>query len=230
MILSNTLILSLYSLLAGFPIPILLAIVLNYTKNQKFKKLVQTVTYAPHFISTVVFVGMLTTLLATDGVVNQLIGLRGFDSVGFMTNPRNFRHVYVWSGVLKGMGWGSIIYIATLAGVSPEHHEAAIVDGASVLQRVIYIDLPFLMPTAVIMLILNVGSILDVGFEKAYLMQNSVNVDYSEIISTYVYKVGIQGAQYSYSTAIGLFNNVINFILLICFNKLSRVLSGTSLW
>lgn len=230
MLISNTIIISLYSLVAGFPIPIILAIIMNYMKNIKFKKLVQTVTYAPHFISTVVFVGMITTFLATGGIVNQLLGLLGIDPVGFMTDPKNFRDVYVWSGVLQGMGWGSIIYIATLAGVSPEHHEAAIVDGATVLQRIIYIDLPFIMPTAIIMLILNAGQILNVGFEKAYLMQNGVNLDYSEIISTYVYKVGIQSAQYSYSTAIGLFNNIINFILLIIVNKFAKRTSGTSLW
>lgn len=229
-LLSNTLILSLYSLAAGFPIPILLALLLNYMQQQKFKKFVQTVTYAPHFISTVVFVGMIFTFFTSDGVVNQLLNLLGISPVGFLTNPKYFRHLYVWSGVIQGMGWSSIIYIATLAGVSPELHEAAIVDGATKIQRIWHIDLPSIMPTAIILLILNAGSILSVGFEKAYLMQNSVNIDYSEIISTYVYKVGIQGAQYSYSTAIGLFNNVVNFIMILAVNRLSRHVSGTSLW
>lgn len=229
-LLSNTIIISLYALIAGFPIPIILALILNYMQNQKYKKFVQTVTYAPHFISTVVFVGMLTTLLASDGVINQIIGLLGVDPIGFMTNPKYFRHIYVWSGVLQSMGWSSIIYISTLAGVSPELHEAAVVDGATKFQRAWYIDLPSIMPTAIILLILSAGSILNVGFEKAFLMQNPVNIDYSEIISTYVYKVGIQGAQYSYSTAIGLFNNIVNFIIVLSVNKFSKFVSGTSLW
>ena len=229
-LLSNTIILSLYSLVAGFPIPIALALLLNYMKNVRYKKLVQTVTYAPHFISTVVFVGMIFTFMSTDGIVNRLIGLLGASPIGFMTNPKYFRHIYVWSGVLQGMGWSSIIYISTLASVSPELHEAAIVDGATKLQRIWNIDLPSILPTAVILLILNAGSILNVGFEKTFLMQNPVNVDYSEIISTYVYKVGIQGAQYSYSTAIGLFNNIVNFIVVILVNNTARRLNGTSLW
>lgn len=229
-LLSNTIILSLYALIAGFPIPIILALILNYMKNQRYKKFVQTITYAPHFISTVVFVGMITTLLASDGVVNQILGILGIDPIGFMTNPQYFRHVYVWSGVIQGMGWSSIIYISTLASVSPELHEAATVDGATKFQRIRYIDFPSLLPTAIILLILSAGSILNVGFEKAFLMQNPVNLDYSEIISTYVYKVGIQSAQYSYSTAIGLFNNIVNFIIVIIVNKFSKVASGTSLW
>jgi putative aldouronate transport system permease protein len=229
-LLSNTLILSLYALVAGFPVPILLALLLNYMQSERYKKLVQTVTYAPHFISTVVFVGMLFTFLSSDGIANQLLALLGIQPVGFMTNPSYFRHIYVWSGVLQNMGWSSIIYISTLASVAPELHEAAIVDGATKLQRIWNIDLPSIMPTAIILLILNAGSILNVGFEKAYLMQNAVNIDYSEIISTYVYKIGIQSAQFSYSTAIGLFNNIVNFIVVIAVNRFSKYVSGTSLW
>ena len=229
-LLGNTIILSLYSLIAGFPIPIILALILNYMKNVRYKKLVQTVTYAPHFISTVVFVGMLFTFLASDGIINQMLGILGIEPIGFMTNPKYFRHVYVWSGVLQSMGWSSIIYISTLAGVSPELHEAAIVDGATKFQRIWNIDLPSIMPTAIILLILNAGSILNVGFEKVYLMQLPVNIDYSEIISTYVYKIGIQSAQYSYSTAIGLFNNIVNFIVVILVNYTARRVNGTSLW
>lgn len=230
MLLKNTIVISFYSLIAGFPIPIALALMLNYCRHKKLKKLVQTITYAPHFISTVVFCGMLFIFLASDGIINQFLMLAGIDPVLFMNKPEYFKHIYVWSGVFQGMGWSSIIYIATLAGVSPELHEAAIVDGATKFQRMKYIDFPSIIPTAVIMLILNTGQIMNVGFEKAYLLQTPTNIEYSEIISTYVYKTGIQSAQYSYSAAIGLFNNIINFILLMAVNSFSRKMSGTSLW
>jgi len=229
-LLTNTLILSLYSLAAGFPIPIILALMLNYCRYPKLKKLVQTVTYAPHFISTVVFCGMIFIFLSVDGIVNQFLMLLGIDPILFMSKAEYFRHIYVWSGVFKGMGWSSIIYIATLAGVSPDLHEAALVDGATKLQRMFYIDLPSIIPTAVILLILNAGQIMNVGFEKAFLLQTPVNLQYSEIISTYVYKTGIQSAQFSYSAAIGLFNNIINFILLMSVNKFAKKVNGISLW
>lgn len=229
-ILSNTLILSFYQLIAGFPFPIILALILNYIRQKKFQKFVQGVTYAPHFISMVVFCGMISIFLSNNGIVNILLNAIGIDSVNFLGNPQYFRHIYVWSGIMQSMGWSSILYIATLASVSPELHEAAIVDGASKLQRIWHIDLPSLIPTAVILLILESGKIMSVGFEKAFLLQNSINIDYSEIISTYVYKVGIQNVQFSYSSAIGLFNNVINFVLILVVNKLSNKLSGTSLW
>lgn len=230
MLLKNTLVISLYSLIAGFPIPICLALMLNYCRNIKLKKLVQTVTYAPHFISTVVFCGMIFIFLAGDGIINQFLTIVGIDPILFMNKPEYFKHIYVWSGVFQGMGWSSIIYIATLAGVSPELHEAAIVDGATKLQRMRYIDFPSIIPTAIILLILNAGQIMNVGFEKAFLLQTPTNIEYSEIISTYVYKTGIQAAQYSYSSAIGLFNNIINFVLLVSVNNFSRKMSDTSLW
>ena len=226
----NTLALSLYSLVAGFPISIIFALFLNYIGSPGFKKSAQMITYAPHFISNVVFCGMLIIFLSSDGVVSQIIQLFGGEAKNFIATPEYFRHIYVWSGVLKSTGWNSIMYISVLASVPPDLHEAAIVDGASKFKRMIYIDLPMLLPTATILLILNVGSIMNVGFEKAFLLQNSLNLDYSEIISTYVYKVGIQGGQFSYSAAIGLFNNVINFVLLILVNKFSKYLTGTSLW
>ncbi len=229
-LLSNTLVLSLYSLIAGFPIPIILALMLNYCRSPKLKKFVQTATYAPHFISTVVFCGMIFIFLSVDGIVNQFLMLLGFEPTLFMSKAEYFRHIYVWSGVFKGMGWSSIIYIATLAGVSPDLHEAAVVDGATKLQRMLYIDLPSLIPTTVILLILNTGQIMNVGFEKAFLLQTPVNLQYSEIISTYVYKIGIQSAQFSYSAAIGLFNNIVNFILLMLVNKIAKKINGMSLW
>lgn len=226
----NTLSLSLYSLIAGFPMPIIFALLLNYITNVKLKKVVQMVTYAPHFISTVVYCGMILIFLSSDGVINQLLKLIGIDSVAFLTNPSNFRNIYVWSGVLQNIGWGSIMYISVLTSVDPTLHEAATVDGATRFQRLLHIDLPAIVPTMVIMLIMRAGEIMDLGFEKAFLLQNNINLDYSEIIATYVYKIGIQGGQFSYSSAIGLFNNVINMVLLVVVNKIAKKVSDVSLW
>lgn len=226
----NTLSLSLYSLITGFPMPIIFALLLNYITNVKLKKVVQMVTYAPHFISTVVYCGMILIFLSSDGVINQLLKLIGIDSVAFLTNPSNFRHIYVWSGVLQNIGWGSIMYISVLTSVDPTLHEAATVDGATRFQRLLHIDLPAIVPTMVIMLIMRAGEIMDLGFEKAFLLQNNINLDYSEIIATYVYKIGIQGGQFSYSSAIGLFNNVINMVLLVVVNKIAKKVSDVSLW
>ncbi|MDD3334467.1 MAG: ABC transporter permease subunit [Eubacteriales bacterium] len=230
-LLSNTLLISLYTLLAGFPMPIVLALMLNYIKSPKLKKFTQTVTYAPHFISLVVMVGMLNVFLSPrSGFVNTLITSLGGQSVFFMGSPDWFRHLYVWSGVWQSAGWGSIIYLAALSGVAPELHEAAIIDGANKFQRILSIDLPTIMPTMVILLIMNFGSVMNVGYEKVFLMQNNLNLTTSEVISTYTYKLGLQNAEYSYSTAIGLFNNVINFSLLLIVNRAARKLSGSSLW
>lgn len=226
----NTLALSLYSLIAEFPLPILFALFLNYISSKKLKKFSQMVTYAPHFISTVVFCGMILIFLASDGIINQILMILGIDPVNFLSNPANFRHIYVWSGVLKGIGWGSIMYISVLTSVGPELHEAATVDGATRFQRMLFIDIPSIIPTMVIMLIMRTGEIMDVGFEKVFLLQNNINLDYSEIISTYVYKVGIQGGQFSYSAAISVFNNVINLLLLLAVNTIARRTSDNSLW
>jgi putative aldouronate transport system permease protein len=229
--LKNTLLVSVYSLLWGFPIPILFALLLNQLKNQHFKKFVQTVSFAPYFISTVVLVSMLNIFLApTSGFINNIIVMLGGHSVNFMALASWFRTVYVVSGIWQGMGFNAIIYIAALAGVSPELHEAAIVDGASRLHRIWYIDLPSISPTIIIMLILAIGNLMSVGYDKAFLMQQGMNLPVSEIISTYVYKVGLLNAQYSFATAIGIFNSVINFVLLITANFLSRRFSETSLW
>jgi putative aldouronate transport system permease protein len=229
-LLKNTLILSVYSLVAGFPIPIIFALLLHNLTFKGYRKFSQMVTYAPHFISTVVFCGMIWVFLSNDGIINQLFKMVGLQAVGFMSNPGSFKHIYVWSGVLQSMGFNTIIYISVLTAVSPELHEAATVDGATKFQRICYIDLPHLLPTMVILLILNMGQLMNVGFEKAFLLQNDINLQASEIISTYVYKIGIQGAQFSYSAAIGLFNNVINFILIIAVNKISAKLTKVSLW
>lgn len=231
MILTNTITLSLYSLVTGFFAPIILAFILNYTNNSRLRRFAQTITYAPHFISMVVIVGMLSAFLSpTSGFVNTLIESLGGKPIYFFGKADWFQHIYVWSGVWQSSGWGSIIYLAALTNVNPEHHESAIIDGASKLKRIIHIDIPAILPMAVILLILSAGNIMNVGFEKTYLMQNSLNLKISEVISTYTYKVGLQQAQYEYSTAIGLFNNVINFTMLLMVNKVSKLFSGNSLW
>ncbi|MEK3731768.1 MULTISPECIES: sugar ABC transporter permease [Paenibacillus] len=230
-ILRNTLGIGLYELAVGFPIPIILALMINEVRNSKFRRMVQTVTYAPHFLSTVVMVGMIMMFLSpVSGLVNQVIAAFGGEPISFMTEPSWFKSIYVWSGVWQGMGWSSIIYLAALAGIDPQLHEAAKVDGASWLRRIWHINLPGIMPTIVILLILNIGSILGVGFEKVFLMQNSLNMEASDVISTNVYRSGILGAQYSYSAAVGLFNSVVNFILLISVNRIARKVSSSSLW
>ncbi len=229
-LLSNTITLAVLQLVANFPIPIILALVMNYIKNQRFKRATQLIVYAPYFISTVVLVGMLNIFFSLDGLVNQFIQIFGGEPILFLNMESMFRPMYVLSDVWQTMGWNSIIYLAALSGVSPELHEAAIVDGANKFQRVFHIDIPHILPTVVIMLILNVGMIMSLGFEKAYLMQNDLNLGKSEIIATYVYKVGIQQAQYGFSTAVDIFNSVINLILLLSVNKISNKISGSSLW
>lgn len=230
-LLTNTLAISIYSMIVGFPIPIILALGLNQLGNLRFKKAVQTITYAPFFISTVVLVGILNIFLSTDGgLINQIIGLFGQEPILFMGESKMWRHIYVWSGIWQSMGWNAVIYIAALAGVSPELHEAAIMDGASKIKRIIHIDIPTILPTIVITLILNCGSVMGIGFEKAYLMQNSLNLGVSEIISTYIYKVGLVNADYGFSTAVGLFNSVINCVLLITVNKVAKKMGQSSIW
>ncbi len=227
----NTLSISLFTLVVGFPIPIVLALMLNSVKNARFKKFCQTATYLPHFISVVVLVGMLTAFLSPrSGFITTLLEPIFGERVYFMGDARFFDTIYVWSGVWQDVGWSSIIYIAALAGVSPELHEAALIDGASRIKRIRYIDIPAIIPTITILLILRCGSIMSVGFEKVLLMQNNLNLQSSEIISTYTYKVGLLQNQYSYSTAIGLFNNVINFTILILVNRFARKISGEGLW
>ena len=191
----------------------------------------QTVAYAPHFISTVVMVGMLYIFLhPVYGIVNSLIKVFGLQAIDFLNRPEYFKSLYVWSGIWQSTGWNSVIYFAVLSSLDPEQHEAAIIDGATRLQRILYINIPVLIPTAVILLILSVGGIMSVGFEKIYLMQTPLNANTSEVISTYVYKVGLQGARFSFTTAIGFFDSIINFILLVIVNQVAKRLSSTSLW
>lgn len=228
---TNTLRISFYSLIAGFPFPIVFALLLNHVSGARYKKIVQSVTYAPHFISMVVLVGMLFIFLApSSGLVNLALKAVGLEPVMFLNKKEMFPHVYVWSGIWQNCGWDSILYIAALANVSPELHEAAIVDGASKGQRIRFIDFPSILPTAVILLILNTGSVMSVGFEKVYLLQNSLNLGTSEVLSTYIYKVGLLNSQFSLSTAVGLFNSLINFSMLVLVNFISQKVSGSSLW
>ncbi|WP_413466012.1 ABC transporter permease [Metabacillus litoralis] len=229
-LIKNTLGLSVFQLIIGFPLPIIFALMMNQIRNEKYKRFVQTVVYAPHFISVVVLAGMIYVFFSNNGLINHLIMLFGGDTIQFMAKPEWFQPLYIGSGVWQETGWAAIIYLAALAGVSPELHEAAIMDGASKWHRILHVDIPAIMPTAVILLILNVGNIMNIGFEKAYLLQTPLNQPSSEIIPTYVYKLGLQQAQYSFAAAVGLFNSVINLILLVAVNKFAKKLSGQGLW
>ncbi|MDQ0719628.1 putative aldouronate transport system permease protein [Paenibacillus sp. W4I10] len=227
----NTFSISFYELAIGFPLPIILALAFNEVRNGPFKKSVQTVTYAPHFISVVVMAGMIITFLSpSSGMIVRFIEFIGLEPAQFLTDPAWFKTVYVFSGVWQSTGWGTIIYLAALSGVDPQLHEAAIMDGASRIKRVLHINLPTILPTITIMLILNMGNILGLGFEKILLLQNSLNMEASDVISTYVYRAGLVNAQYSFSTAVGLFNSVVNVILLVTVNQIAKRTSENSLW
>ncbi|MBD2844395.1 sugar ABC transporter permease [Paenibacillus sp. IB182496] len=230
LVIKNTLVIGLYELLL-FPIPVAMAILINQLTSSKFKRFVQTVTYAPHFISLVVVVGMLYIFLSPHtGLLNHVIVGFGGEPVFFLGSAEWFKPIFVLSSVWQNAGWGAIIYLAALAGIHPELHEAAVVDGATKLQRIRHVDIPGILPTVVIMLILNMGQFMNVGFEKAFLMQNSLNAVSSEVIQTYVYKSGLQSAQYSYSAAIGFFNSLVNFVLLVIVNAIARRTRQASLW
>lgn len=230
-VVGNTIILSLESLIIGFPLPIILALSLNEVRSVKYKKFVQNITYAPHFLSVLVLVGVLKSFTNSDyGVVNIVIRKLGGEGYNWMQKASLFRPFYIGSGIWQNIGWDSIIYIAALAGIDPGLHEAAMIDGANRLQRIWHINIPGILPTMVILLILNSGHILSVGFEKVFLMQNDLNMTTSDVISTYSYRIGIESAQYSLSTAISLFNSVINCALLLLVNTVSRKVSETSLW
>lgn len=230
MIIRNTLVLSLYTL-ATFPLSIAAALMINELKVGLFKRTVQMVTYAPHFISTVVLCSMITLFMnQSTGLFNNIIEILGGRRTDFLGASRYFPHIFVWSGVWQDLGWGTIIYLATLSSISPELHEAAYIDGANRLQIIWHVNIPGILPTVVIVLIMNCGRILSVGFEKVYLLQNSLNLDVSQVISTYTYELGLLGGQYSYSTAIGLFNTIVNVIMLAIVNTICRHISDVSLW
>ena len=228
----NTLSINLYSL-GTFPLSLILALLLNYIPSKAYRKTVQMVSYAPHFISTVVMCGMVLTFLdVRTGMINEIIKVFGGKAVNFMGTPSYFYHIYIWSGVWQGVGYGSIIYISALSGIPVELHEAAIVDGASILKRIWHVDLPGVLPTVCILLIMRCGDILDVGFEKIMLLQNSLNKPISDVISVYTYNMGINSnmPQYSYASAIGLFSNVINMLMLLLANTIVNKINGNGLF
>ncbi len=229
--LKNTLLISLYQLVFAFPFPIILAIMLNQVRSYSYKRFVQTITYAPNFISVVVLIGLLNLFLSPRiGLVNNVIKELGGDPIFFLGKPELFKTLYVSSGIWQGTGWGAIIYIAALSGVSPNLYEAAKIDGANRLKRIWHIDLPSIAPTIIILLILNTGRVMSVGFEKVFLMQNPTNLETSEVISTYVYKVGLLGGQFSFGAAVGLFNAAINLILLLIVNRIAKKVSSVGLF
>ena len=232
----NTLFLSLYSMVTGFPLPIFFALLLNSVRNARWKSAIENVAYMPHFISTVVMVGILKRVFdLNSGLFSNLMQVLTGSKMenNLFLGDANFQHLYVWSGVWQGTGWGSVIYMAALSGVDPEQHEAATIDGASRWQRLFHIDLPAIIPTITITLILRCGQIMNIGFDKAFLMQNDTNLAASEVISTYVYKVGLTsagGGNLSYSTAIGLFNSVVNLVMISLVNFISNKVNGSGLW
>jgi len=235
-IMRNTIVISVYNLVAGFPFPIIVAVTLNHIRHRKFKRFYQTVSYLPHFISTVVMVALILIWLNPEsGLWGHLwrLVMRSDDiAPNMMGQPRLFSHIYVWTEVWQRTGWNSIIFFAALAGVDPTLYEAATVDGASRWQKIRHIDLPMIMPTASILLILTAGGIMNLGFEKVFLMQNNLNLSASEVISTYIWRVGLAGAipQFSFSTAVNLFNTAINFVLLISVNAIAKKLGNATLW
>lgn len=228
---TNTLLLSFYSLVFSFPIPVIFALLLDQVKHSKIQRFIQTVTYAPNFISTVVLVSMIVLFLApSSGILTNFFSLFGSGDSMYLSRPQYFRPIYIISGIWQSTGFNAIIYFAALAGVNPELHEAAMIDGAGVMRRIWSINIPAIIPTIIIMFILAMGNILSVGYEKVYLLQNGMNLSVSEVISTYVYKVGVRNAQYSFATAVGIFNSVINLILLILTNYAAKRVSDTSLF
>lgn len=227
----NTIFLSVYQIVFGFPVPIIFAIVVTEIKQMRLRKIVQTVSYLPHFISTVVVVGIIDIFFTqNNGIVNNIITRLGGNKIAFLTSPRWFRTLYVGSGIWQSFGYSSIIYIAAITGIDPALYEAATIDGINKFQRCWYITLPMILETVVILFILRLGSIMSVGFEKVYLMGSTATYETSDIISTYVYRKGIVDSSYSFSAAVGLFNSVINFAMVYCANMLSRKVTNSSLW
>lgn len=234
-IMKNTIVLSLYSLLVSFPLPVMFALLINSIQNKRFKKITQTIVNMPHFISTVVIVGILMMIFHNrQGLYGNLVHLiTGSYPKDLFGSAEAFRHFYVWSDVWQNFGWNSIIYTAALSSVDPALHEAAEIDGASRFKRILYVDLPAITPTIITMLILKMGQIFSLGYEKILLMQNPLNLSASQVITTYVYEMGLAGTgggNFSYATAIGMFNSVIQFILVVVVNKISKKVSETSLW
>ena len=229
-LLKNTFLISGLTILFGFPAPIILALMINEVRNSAFKRTVQTITYMPYFISMVVLCGLLKTFCMQDGMFSQIVEMFGGRGQNFLANPKYFRTIYVLSDIWSGIGWNSIIYLAALSSIDQEQYEAARVDGANRFQRIIHVDLPAIVPTIITMLIFNCASIMNIGFDKVYLMQNDMNIDRAEVISTFVYKVGLTRGDFSFSTAAGLFQSLVSFILLVIVNKICKTVTETSLW
>ena len=227
----NTIGISLYSLAVGFPVPIILSVMLNELRSNRLRRTAQMIFYAPHFLSSVAVCGIVVLFTQREtGIINLLIMMLGGEGVEFLAKPEWFKTIYVISGIWQDMGWGTIIYMAALSGVDPGIVEAATIDGANRLQKIWYIDIQTIKPTIVILLIMNCGSMLSVGSDKILLLQNTLNMSASDVISTYVYRLGIEGGQFSYTTAVGLFNTVVNLIILLIVNKTADRASGSSLF
>jgi len=231
-IIRNTILINVYDLIFGFPAPILFALLLNEIKNSIYKRTLQTVSYMPHFISTVVIVGMIMDFFSRDGLINQILKSLGIlsEPISFMTEPGWFRPLYVGSGIWQNLGWGSIVYLAAISNIDPQLYEAALIDGAGRFRQALYVTIPGILPTIVIMFLLRVGHMMNVWFEKVFLMYNPLTYETADVISTYVYRKGLLEMDYSYGAAVGLFNSVINFLLVIFSNKIAKKLTETSLW
>lgn len=229
-LIGNTITISLYNLLGGLIPPIILAIAINEMRIRPVKKVAQLITYMPHFLSVVVITSMLQQILSHNGMVNNLLASLGLERISFLGKPELFPHIFVWSGVWQNAGYNAIIYIAALAGISPELGEAAQIDGANIWQRIWHIDIPGILPTAVILLIMGSANVLNVGFEKIFLLQNDLNKRASDVISTYVYNIGLKNMEYSLATAIGLFQSVVSLVVLFIVNKISKKVTENSLW
>ncbi|HML45737.1 MAG TPA: ABC transporter permease subunit [Clostridia bacterium] len=226
----NTLLINVYSLIFSFPAPILLALLLNELKSEKYKRLVQSISYMPHFISTVVICGMITNFLANDGFVNNILAGMGYARIQFLMKPGYFRTIFIGSGIWQGIGWGSIIYLAAISGVDVQLYEAAIIDGAGRFRQALHVTIPAILPTVTIMLIMAVGGLMSSGAEKILLLYNGSTYETADVIATYVYRQGIESANYSYSTAVGIFSSVIGMLFLYGANFVSRAVSENSLW
>lgn len=231
-LMSNTISINIQSLVLGFPAPIIFALLLNEIRKQHFKRVVQTFTYIPHFISLVVMCGIIRDFFSGDGVINQLVATLGLESLPFFTDPKYFQAIYIWTDIWQGFGWGSIIYLAALSGIDPSLYEAAEVDGANRLRRMWHVTLPGIAPTIIIMLILRMGGMMSLGADKIILLYNSSIYETSDVIASYIYRVGIASSvpQYSFTSAVGLFNSLINCVLLVAVNRISRAVSETNLW
>ncbi|MCA0753531.1 ABC transporter permease subunit [Paenibacillus sp. N4] len=229
-LLRNTLLINIYELLFAFPAPIILALLLNELKHANFKRVVQTVTYLPHFVSIVVICGMIVDFSRKSGLFNMILGWFGVEAQNLLLDPSLFRTIFIGSGIWQGVGWGSIIYLAALSGIDTQLYDAATVDGANRWKQVLHVTLPGIMPTIIILLILRIGGMMDVGFEKVILLYNSQTYETADVISSFVYRRGLLEANYSYSTAVNLFNSIVNFMLLILANRISRKVNDTSLW